>query len=145
MKKNLSARWSIAWILLLGLATTALIAEWLRNTNQQKLHSALESATTHAADAIIERVKIYQYGLRGAVLSGSDDGITRKAFQRYSQTLNLEQEFPGAAGFGFIRRVPQAEEDAFLARARTDSHSAFNLQQLAPMTATVMSSSTSSR
>ncbi|MDG1580186.1 PAS domain S-box protein [Pseudomonas sp. GOM6] len=135
MKKNLSARWSIAWILLLGLATTVLIAEWLRNTNQQKLHSALENATTHAADAITERVKIYQYGLRGArgaVLSGGDDGITREAFQRYSQTRNLEQEFPGAAGFGFIRRVPQAEEGAFLARARTDSHSAFNLQQFAP-------------
>lgn len=118
-----------------GMAATALATSVLQQGNQQRLHNALVNATERAADAVTKRIELYQYGLRGArgaVLANSENGITREGFLSYSKTRDIAQEFPGARGFGFIRRVPTQQQDSFLALARADGMPDFQIRQLAP-------------
>lgn len=118
-----------------GMAATGLITSVLQQSNQQRIHDALISATERAADAVISRMDLYQYGLRGArgaVLAGGENGITREGFLRYSKTRDIAQEFDGARGFGFIRRVSAQQEEGFLALARADGMPDFQIRHLAP-------------
>ncbi|WP_201787427.1 PAS domain S-box protein [Pseudomonas sp. BMS12] len=128
-------KWSTALALLAGLSVTALLAHWLQQANQQQLQAALASTTEQTADAVIDRINLYQYGLRGArgaVLTSGERGISRALFLRYSKTRDVDKEFPGARGFGFIRRVPKEQEASFLAQARADGKPDFSIRHLAP-------------
>ena len=49
----------------------------------------------------------------GAFYGGA--AVTRQQFEAYIESRDSTSEFPGARGFGFIRRVPKADEAAFLA------------------------------
>ena len=80
-------------------------------------------------------MRLYQYGLRGArgtIVTLSEHGISRRLFSAYSQTRDIDQEFTGALGFGFIRRVRPADEATFVQQARNDDKPDFNIRQLAP-------------
>ncbi|WP_445681859.1 PAS domain S-box protein [Radicibacter daui] len=97
--------------------------------------SAVRTATERFATQITERIKLYQYGLRGArgaVIAAGEDGLTRQIFHRYSITRDVGGEFAGSLGFGFIRRVFADDRDAFVARAQADGWPSFTLRQLAP-------------
>ncbi len=79
----------------------------------------------------------YEYavrGARGAVAAAGEAGITRDSFLRYASTRDIGREFPGARGFGFIRRVPAVDEAAFSAGARRDGALDFRIRQLRRMT-----------
>lgn len=118
-----------------GMAATALVTGVLHQSNQERVQSALVNATERAADAVVKRIELYQYGLRGArgaVLASGENAISREGFINYSKTRDVAQEFPGARGFGFIRRVPADQQDSFLALARADGMPDFQIRQLAP-------------
>jgi len=137
--KKTSARYtstlSVVIPLAIGLALSVLAALWLHNSNQRQAQTALQQATEEKADAVARRVRLYQYGLRGArgtIVTLSEHGISRRLFSAYSQTRDIDQEFTGALGFGFIRRVRPADEATFVQQARNDDKPDFNIRQLAP-------------
>ena len=79
----------------------------------------------------------FEYGLRGArgavIAAGGEGGITRLRFAQYSASQRSSSaSFPGACGFGFVRRVPAAQEAAFVAAARLDGKPDFQIHQLSP-------------
>ncbi|MCX7279746.1 MAG: PAS domain S-box protein [Burkholderiales bacterium] len=81
------------------------------------------------------RLGIYEYGLRGvrgAALSAGFDQLGRRDFRHYAQSRNIEKEFPGARGFGVIRRVPPEQEAAFVAASQADGWPNFAVRQLQP-------------
>ncbi|MDX5373477.1 MAG: PAS domain S-box protein [Pseudomonadaceae bacterium] len=107
----------------------------MRSANQRQAHEVLARETQRMADAVEKRIELYQYGLRGvrgAVLASGERGISRERFLNYSKTRDIDSEFPGARGFGFIRRVAAEDEARFLARARADGMPDFQLRQLSP-------------
>ncbi|WP_425914795.1 PAS domain S-box protein [Pseudomonas sp. GWSMS-1] len=138
MKKpssRLTATLSAAIPLAVGLALSVLAAMWLHNSNQRQAQTALQQAAEDKADAVARRMRLYQYGLRGArgtIVTLGEHGISRRLFAAYSQTRDIDQEFAGALGFGFIRRVLPADEPAFVQQARNDDKPDFNIRQLAP-------------
>ncbi len=131
-----SRRWALAlWcagVLLSGLSG------WLVQQDNQRL---LREHTAAAADGLIEaiqdRFKVYEHGLRGArgavAASGGVD-VTAEQFRAYVASRDSAQEFPGARGFGFIRRVARSDEAAFVARARNEGQASFSIRELAPHT-----------
>ncbi|WP_187804798.1 CHASE domain-containing protein [Aquipseudomonas alcaligenes] len=132
-KPFISANWQALAALLLGLGASLLGAWLLSQHNQREAQAAVVLAAEAAADTVVKRLELYQYGLRGArgaILTAGEERITREDFHRYSKTRDIEVEFPGARGFGFIRRVPRASEAAFLARARSDGLADFQIRQL---------------
>ena len=127
-------KWSIT-SLLVGLAISIVVAVGLAQFNHREAVEAVKAAAEKSADAVVNRIKLYQYGLRGArgsIQTMDEKAITREGFDRYSRTRNVEVEFPGARGFGFIRRVAPQSEAAFLAQARADGWPDFAIRQLAP-------------
>lgn len=130
-----SARLRIVLALLVGGLLTAMAAEMVQRGNREQAHEALQAATSRIAEQVSERITLYQYGLRGArgaVQVIGEQRISRDIFRQYSATRDIAKEFPGARGFGFIRRVPREQEGAFLERARADGKADFAIRQLAP-------------
>jgi CHASE1-domain containing sensor protein len=93
----------------------------------------------HLAERILgqlkNRIQTYEYGLRGArgmVLVLGAEHLSREKFKAYSESRELAREFPGARGYGFIRRVPRETEAKFLRQARLDGKPEFQIRELAP-------------
>ena len=80
------------------------------------------------------RMSTYESGLhgaRGALIAAGENDITRKKFLRYSESRDLPREFPGSRGYGFIRIVPRATEQSFVAAAaRLDVRPDFKIKEL---------------
>ena len=127
-------RWAIL-SLIAGVLVSAAAALGVAQHNHEQADEAALAAADQAADAVVSRLRLYQYGLRGArgaIQTMAEDLITRESFDRYSRTRNVDQEFPGARGFGFIRRVARQDEAEFIARARADGWPDFAIRQLTP-------------
>jgi len=65
---------------------------------------------------------------RGAGLFQASEAVTRKEFRSYVQDINLQEEYAGTLGFGFIQRVPRADLDAFIAAERADDAPDFSVR-----------------
>ena len=126
------------WALLLwlaGLALSALLAYGVHAANQRLLAGRLAALGDEVANLVSQRFGLYEYGLRGArgaVVAAGGPAVSREVFVAYMATRDMAQEFPGARGFGFIRRVPRADEAAFLERARAEGPADFAIRELAP-------------
>jgi PAS domain S-box-containing protein len=88
------------------------------------------------ANRVLERLGVYEYGLRGArgAIVSMGEQVTRERFRSYHMSREIDREFPGARGFGFIRRVPLEQEAGFVARARIDGAPDFTIRALTPHT-----------
>ncbi len=122
-------------LLAMGLFITAALCLWGIERNRQSTAEAMVAATQQTLEAIEFQLQRYHYGLhgaRGAALVAGEHTLTRDKFRRYIESRNLAVEFPGARGFGFIRRVPESEESAFIASAHLNGISDFSIRQLSP-------------
>ncbi|NML13588.1 CHASE domain-containing protein [Azohydromonas caseinilytica] len=130
-------RWPLL-VLALGLLA-ALAAAWSQQRdNELHLHEQLDAASERVADQLVRRLQSYEFGLiadRAAVLAaGSDDlALQHQSFQRFADTLPLQQHFPGARGIGFTRRVPHAQEADFVAAVRrATGQPGFRIHEVTP-------------
>ena len=136
MKKNkfLSLGRGAAITFVVGLVASTVGAWFLERVNAERAQEAIIAATEQAADLVLTRLNLYQYGLRGArgaVVTAGEYGITRELFDRYNKTRDMPTEFPGARALGFIRRVQERDESEFLKYARADGAADFNIRQFA--------------
>ncbi|PVZ20502.1 MULTISPECIES: CHASE domain-containing protein [unclassified Pseudomonas] len=119
----------------LGLSVAVACSLWVVRSNDDRAHAASAEAARHTVDAVYRRIQLYQYGLRGArgaVTVMGDEHLNRAMFHRYAMTRDLATEFPGARGYGFVRRVSPAQQQAFIAQARADGAPTFDVRQLTP-------------
>ncbi len=116
-----------------GLLLSALAGGWQWHHNQSVAEEEFDAAVQRTQRQLLRRLDSYALGLRGlrgAVLAFGAGQFDRTAFDRYSRSRDIDAEFPGARGMGLIRRVPAADEAAFVARARADGAPGFAVQQL---------------
>ncbi|WP_338522676.1 PAS domain S-box protein [Pseudomonas batumici] len=125
----------VTLLLALGLVATIVGCLILQNINEQRIREALGTAAERAMDSVVSRLQLYQFGLRGtrgAIITAGVENMTRETFHRFSQMRDVSKEFPGARGFGFIRRVSPQDLDEFVQRARADGVPDFSIHQFAP-------------
>lgn len=65
-------------------------------------------------------------GTRG--LYQASKSVTREEFRSYVRDIDLQEEYAGTLGFGFIQRVPREELDAFIAAERADGAPDFSIR-----------------
>ncbi|MFM2486939.1 CHASE domain-containing protein [Celerinatantimonas yamalensis] len=121
--------------LLAGLLMTAAVAWILNYQNEYELNVYTNTLANNAESLIEERFQHVEHalkGTRGAIVTVGVDKITRQQFEDYINSRDIPHEFPGVMGFGFIRRVPVAQEARFLAQARTDGAPNFTIRTLTP-------------
>ncbi len=124
-------------VAIVGLLLTAALAARQSEANQRWVNERFEALALRLADQLQAQLQTYEYGLRGArgaIQAAGEQGVSRGSFRTYHLSRDIEREFRGAHGFGFVRRVPAADEAAFLASARRDGAPDFALRQLAPNT-----------
>ncbi|WP_407523108.1 CHASE domain-containing protein [Methylobacterium oryzisoli] len=122
-------------VMVLGLVAALAAAQWTHSRNGRVASERFQVAAIRVAALVEGRMDRYEYalrGARGAVLSAGEDGITRDGFHRYAESRDIDREFPGTRGFGFIRRVPEADEAAFSEAARRDRAPDFRIRQIKP-------------
>jgi PAS domain S-box-containing protein len=120
---------------LAGLTLSALLAWWVHSTNERLYAKRLAALGDEVAEQVTQRFGLYAYGLRGArgaVVAAGGAAVTRDVFAAYMDTRDLASEFPGALGFGFIRRVLRADEARFLASAREEGPASFAIREMTP-------------
>ena len=120
-------------VLVLGLLLAAMAAQWQARDNVARAELTLQTTGASIADQLVERLKLYEYGLRGArgaLVAAGVDRMNREMFRAYQESLDIDRQYPGARGFGFIRRVPAGGEAGFLAEARRDGAPDFTIRQL---------------
>ena len=94
-----------------------------------------EDVVSETHELLSERIRSYEYGLRGtrsAILAAGPDEITLARFRMISRSRDPAVEFPGVRGFGFIRRVRPEDEAAFLARVAAEGREDFSIRALTP-------------
>lgn len=137
MKKLALLRWSPLIGLAIGLMLAATLAIYVNRQNKTELEGAFQLLTQRATLQLERRIQLYEYGLRGtrgAVIVVGEDRLSRERYALYSASRDYANEFPGARGFGFIRRVPAGGEAAFEQAAKADGWPDFEIHQLSPNT-----------
>ncbi|MBR7887786.1 CHASE domain-containing protein [Marinomonas sp. A79] len=126
--------WLWLVVLLLGSLITLCVALFAYFQDEHKVQVYSSTLADRTETLIEERFQQFEYGLRatrGAIVAAGVDDITRQQFERYSNSRDIEGAFPGALGFGFIRRVPVDQEASFVARIRKDGVPDFTVRALA--------------
>ncbi|HEX8477312.1 MAG TPA: PAS domain S-box protein [Telluria sp.] len=122
-------------ILLAGGAVTAGVVMEIARSNERMVRVQARDAAAAAlaqVDMMLQRYRHGLAGVRGAIALSGPAGMDRAAFERYSQARDDRLVFPGALGFGFIRRVEPGATGAYIARQRSSSWPDFRLRQIAP-------------
>ncbi|GGY24457.1 PAS domain S-box protein [Paludibacterium paludis] len=123
-----------AIVLLLGCLVSALLAWQIQQDNQKQLAMSLRQALGDMSNEVHERFKLYQYGLRGmrGTVVTAEESLSFGKVLRYMQTRDLDGEFRGAGGFGYIQRVAPEQVAGFLRQARADQQPDFQIRELKP-------------
>jgi PAS domain S-box-containing protein len=122
-------------VLVFGLLATYYLVQRQHEQNESFSNRRFTTVVHRFSADVERRMRDYQFGLRGsrgAIVSAGEAGLSRKVFERYSATRDIEQEFPGARGFGFIRRVAAGDAKGFVETARRDGWPAFAIKEISP-------------
>lgn len=117
-----SRRGSLAWLALIvlgGLALTTLAATTRHRASEQRAEAEFERLADRVVDRVSERARLFEYGLRGgrgAFVAAPD--LTHEGWRHYMQSRDVDREFWGALGFGYIARVARSDVDAYVAAMR---------------------------
>ena len=121
-------------MLFVGLLLTSLVSWRQERHNAARARQEFDARAAGAVERLVTRFRVYDDGLREVravvqLMGGARS--PRPVFRAYYEARDVGQEFPGARGFGFIRRVRRAEEAAFLAEVRRDGGD-FHIRELGP-------------
>ncbi|QPF73054.1 PAS domain S-box protein [Roseateles sp. DAIF2] len=116
-------------VLVLGLALTLAACLWLSQRERQEAEEQFQRLSERIERELLRRLQLPVYGLNGARgLYAASREVRRHEFRAYVDSRDLEREFPGIRGFGFVERVLRPELPRFLAGMRDDHSADFQLQ-----------------
>ena len=119
--------------LAVGLLVASGVAWWQDSWNDDTASERFDEVVARETRELVSSLRNYEDGLRGArgvVIATGPDRLTRETFRNYIASRDLEREFPGARGFGFIRRVPADSASAFVVMARRNGTPDFAIRTL---------------
>ena len=126
-----------AVLLLLGVLAAVAGGLWQQRANEALAQERLQVLAVRAADRVLRRMRLYEYGLRSAhsvvLAAGRDvDELTCEQFRRFGAAQDIRRQYPGVVGFAFARRVPVGQEAAFLELMRRQGFTRVGIQQNQP-------------
>jgi len=107
----------------LALGAAATLVAWLATGWQAQRQGEVEFAAQASRSAALIEQQVHRYldVLYGvAALAYHDARVTRAEFSRYARALDLPLRFPGIKAIEYIERVPLAERESFVQKARDD-------------------------
>ncbi|MBO9681083.1 MAG: CHASE domain-containing protein [Flavisolibacter sp.] len=99
-----------------------------RNHLREKTRDRFEYRISNIESAIEERMSAYEQVLRSTVgFFNASDTVTRADWNRYVQTLRLQQFYPGIQGLGFTVRLFPNEVEGFTKKIRAEGFPQFTV------------------
>ncbi|BEU97693.1 PAS domain S-box protein [Acidovorax sp. DW039] len=120
------------FVLCFTLGSTALAYIQQQQQNIEEVSERFERLKSRLLSEVALRMQQYEYGLRGTrgAVAAVGDGLNSSSFARYSASRNFDSEFPGARGFGFIRKVAPENLPDFERFAKREMGTDFKVRQL---------------
>jgi PAS domain S-box-containing protein len=115
--------------LVLGLALTAAGLWWQNNSLQQQDQVRFALGAQRTETEVLRRLNQALLGLkavRNAIAAHPQ--LSRQEFSDYVQARDMQTEFPGIRGFGFVERVLRPDLPGFVARQRAQGMADFVLR-----------------
>ena len=116
----------------LALLAGVVAGVWQNRRNEDVMAQALGQQAQQSMTEVVARLTRYDAGLRGlrgAVMAAGERNVRGAQIRAYIDSRDFEQEFPGAAGFGIVWQVSQAQEATFVARRRGDNAPDYTVKQ----------------
>lgn len=123
-----SVSWSTLAAVAIGLLMTLLAV--LKSDSQIQAEARQQYTRFHErmVNEVESRATLPVYGLKGARgVFAASKSVERGEFAAYVASRNLQAEFPGVIGFGFIQRVARKDIAAYQAAARADDGGGFTV------------------
>lgn len=126
-RAQLEASGRLHWVhwavVLASLVLTIGAWSYARSQNNAQIRSNFEREVSQTVDLISERMQKYQDTLQSGIATIEANGgiLTRSAWRTYSQSLHIEQTYPGIMGIGVILHVEPEELEAFTEEQRKDA------------------------
>jgi PAS domain S-box-containing protein len=122
-----------AVVFIAGLACTGIAVFGQLDHADREARERFKRASDQIVGAVNQRLGAAASGLRSVQgLYGASEQIKRREFSHFVSGLDLEREYPGVLGFGFVQRVPREQLDAFIAAERADDAPDFALKLPSP-------------
>ncbi len=108
-----------AVIVCLGLVVSALAAWSLARRAQADAQADFSRRSEQITTEVVQRLSASVFGLRGARGAyAASEQVDRQEFKALVGSMDLQREFPGNRGFGWVDRVPRAQLEGYLERVR---------------------------
>ncbi|XAL99101.1 CHASE domain-containing protein [Phycisphaeraceae bacterium D3-23] len=111
-------------VVLVGLCLTWLGARHELNTAQAADQQRFDRLAEQLKAELTRRVMVYDYGLKGTRgLFPASNSVERDEFRAMVESRDLESDFPGALGIGYIQRVENTDEavETFITSTRAEN------------------------
>jgi PAS domain S-box-containing protein len=113
LRQRLSAHWMTLFVCI---GMTVLVWHMVSAATEYRAREQFNVSVTGLQQRIVERMRTYEQGLRGAkALFSASDSVERREWQQFVEGMAIAKNFPGVQGFGFVRLVP-ASQRAFVER-----------------------------
>jgi PAS domain S-box-containing protein len=111
-----------------GLTLTVFVVWMVEKVAERADYQNFLTLQDRLASEVTRRFRQFDYGLRGSrSLWPAFGEVKRDQFRAMVNSRNIEAEFRGSTGIGFIRRVARDQVDDFLQKTRADGDSDFTL------------------
>ncbi|MDP2019134.1 CHASE domain-containing protein, partial [Hydrogenophaga sp.] len=106
-------------ILCLGLVASALGSWSLARSVQADAQTEFARKSELITNEITQRLSSPVYGLKGARGAyAASDSVQRREFEAFVESMDLQREFPGNRGFGWVDRVQRSALPEYLLEVR---------------------------
>ena len=127
--------WPARWIALVGTLLCLALALWVNRLEAAREAATFEKVVTRIEHDVEDRFTLTTFGLKGAqamFASERSQGrrVGREQFRAFVAARQIDQDFPGVRGFGFIERVDPADLERFEATQRAEGAAGFKVRQL---------------
>ncbi len=120
-RKQRQGRGPALLLALLGCAATFVAFLRIEEAEEESATSRFQRLVERVAARIVETTGRYEYGLEGGRgLFVASSHVTPEEWERFVSSHDMAGEFPGALGFGFIKRVRRSELADFVSGVRAD-------------------------
>jgi len=113
--KNFHLKW-FHWAILLSSLMLTFTAWYVSSSHvEERLQTKIDRQTSQVSDLIVERMQLYENALKSGVayFEAANLNVSRSEWERYSETLNLSENYPGINGIGVIFNVGRENEVGF--------------------------------
>ncbi|OGU72368.1 MAG: hypothetical protein A2V93_02100 [Ignavibacteria bacterium RBG_16_34_14] len=104
---------ALAWLtLIISLSITAYGWYSIKDSIDKEAKEKFDLQTNEISNSIIKRMRDYEQVLRGCLgLFNASDEVTRKEWENYVNSLEINESYPGILGMGFSKVIKNVDKE----------------------------------